>query len=218
MQIELWILIVGGVIVMFFGYFFGLFEGRNQGYKKGRTEAAATEDELPAASSPAAAEDDPGLLRLRESGGRLHLELEGASLDAEKLPAEQRKRLIETLARLRPWVEVPAVRTAEIPAPPPAPPAGPSFAARTPPLAPPQEAPVSTDSMVAQIDEILQRNILSTPLEARGLRLVEVPGGGVAVLLDHDRFASIGEVTDPQAQAAIRAAISLWEKKYTPGG
>jgi hypothetical protein len=71
--------------------------------------------------------------------------------------------------------------------------------------------------MVAQIDEILQKNIAGTSLANRGIRLMDAPGGGVTVFLGLDRYSSVGDVTDPEAQAAIRAAIAVWEKKYTPG-
>ena len=48
-------------------------------------------------------------------------------------------------------------------------------------------------------------------------KLLEDPRGGVTVVVGEERYASIGEVTDPQIQAALRAAIARWEKKYTPG-
>jgi len=38
MQFNLFIVIGIGLAAMFFGYFFGLFEGRGQGYKKRKKE------------------------------------------------------------------------------------------------------------------------------------------------------------------------------------
>ncbi len=212
MQIDLWIVIVGGLAVLFFGYFFGLFEGRDQGYKKGRAEGGTPD--APAQSQvtqPVDQKVQPGLLRLTEEAGRLRLEMDGEELDAASIPAGQRKRLIETVTRLRPWIEAPA-QSAETPAVAPA---------RTPSLAraaaPAQEASAAVNSMIGQIDEILQQNIAGTALAERGLRLTEEPGGGVTVKIDDVRYASIGEVTEPEVQAVLRKAISTWEKKYTPG-
>jgi hypothetical protein len=37
----------------------------------------------------------------------------------------------------------------------------------------------------------------------------------VTVGLNH--YAGVGEVPNPEVQAAIRAAIAVWEKKFTPG-
>jgi hypothetical protein len=71
--------------------------------------------------------------------------------------------------------------------------------------------------MVGQIDDILQKNIAGTPLASRGVKLMDAPGGGVTVFIGMDRYSSVGEVTDPEVQAALRAAIAAWEKKYTPG-
>lgn len=215
MQIDLWMLIVGGVAVLFFGYFFGLFEGRDQGYKKGRAgEGQSDESARSQKTQPVDQKVQPGLLRLTDETGRLRLEMDGEELNAASLPAEQRKRLIEMVARLRPWIEAPA-QPVETPA------ESAAFTARTPslarPAAPVQEPPAVVNSMIGQIDEILQQSITGTALAERGLRLIEEPGGGVAVKIDNVRFASIGEVTEPEVQAALRRAVSLWEKKYTPG-
>lgn len=71
--------------------------------------------------------------------------------------------------------------------------------------------------MVAQIDEILQARLVSSPLADHAIKLMESPEGGVIVLVGLQKFNGVGEVTDPQIQAEIRAAIAEWEKKYTPG-
>jgi hypothetical protein len=39
----------------------------------------------------------------------------------------------------------------------------------------------------------------------------------VIVQIGSQKFAGVGEVTDPEVQSALRAAIAAWEKKYTPG-
>jgi hypothetical protein len=71
--------------------------------------------------------------------------------------------------------------------------------------------------MVGQIDAILQSHLIGTPLASLGLRLVESPEGGVIVIVGMNRYAGVGEVPNAEAQAAIKAAIAEWERKYTPG-
>jgi len=223
-------MIAGGLAAMFFGYFFGLFEGRGQGQKKGRAEAAEQFNkellERPAPPPPAAVPvpqpEDLGLLRLKEDAGILLLDLDGMRLPAEGISLEQRKRLIEVVTRMRPWIDGRVAAPAASASPAASPPLQPAV----PPAAPVSpvvvaaaqgDEPSASGSMVGQIDEILQKNIAGTPLADRGIRLQDAPGGGVIVLVGLQRFASIGDVSDPEAQAALRTAIAIWEKKYTPG-
>jgi hypothetical protein len=72
-------------------------------------------------------------------------------------------------------------------------------------------------TMVGQIDAILQERLAAGPLAGRGIKLVESPQGGVIVIVGTEKFNGVGDVTDPQIQAELRAAIAAWEKKYTPG-
>lgn len=218
---NLWIIVtVVALLGVFFGYGFGWFEwGRKlKEYESGeRQQKAAEEKESP--TLPAARQEDPALLALRDVKGRLRLELEGQTVDAENMSAEQRRRLIDIVSRMRPWIDT---RTASpTPAPAPAPQAVPStpVAASTPtrPVPAKKEETLAPQSMVAQIDEILQKNMVGTPLEKMGVKLTETPGGGVTVTVGLNRYAGVGEVPNPEIQAAIRAAIGEWEKKFTPG-
>lgn len=227
---TLWIVI--GITVLLstlFGYGFGWFEwGRKLKAletEKGNQKAEGPKDDsLP---MPPPRQEAPSLLALRESMGRLRLELDGKMVDANMITADQRKRLIDVVSRLRPWIETrsaaPATPTlAPTPEVAPAPISAPSAAVPTPtrPVVP---APgkkgevVAPLSMVAQIDEILQQRLIGSPLEDKGIKLVETPGGGVTVIVGNQRYAGVGEVTDPEVQAAIRAAIAAWERKFTPG-
>jgi hypothetical protein len=70
---------------------------------------------------------------------------------------------------------------------------------------------------VAQIDSILQSQIAGTPLIEKGIRLQESPEGGVIVWVGMSKFQGVEDVPDEQIKAAIRAAISVWESKFTPG-
>jgi hypothetical protein len=210
---------------MFFGYFFGLFEGRGQGYKRRQEEEAQTEEKrepeaqvAPApAASPVLPPDESPLLEVsRANSGGLRLRLEGRRLDADTLNVEQRKRLIAVLTQIRPWLEAPA------PAPQPAPPTAvrPAPAPVTRPAPPPvieEETVAAPTSIVAQIDAILHAQLAGTPLMEKGIRLQESPEGGVIVWVGIQKYQGIEDVPDEQIKAAIRTAIKTWEDKYTPG-
>ena len=101
-----------------------------------------------------------------------------------------------------------------IPAAPPVPPRTAAGAAAGP--AAPSDVAAPT-TMVGQIDAILQTRLAGTTLAGRGVRLIESLDGGVSVMVGLQRFAGVGEVPDGEVQAAIRAAIAEWEKRFTPG-
>jgi hypothetical protein len=73
--------------------------------------------------------------------------------------------------------------------------------------------PPPTMSFVEQIDKILHKNILGTPLEKRYIRLLEDPSAGVIVKVDHESFIGVDAVPDSEVRAAIRAAVTQWEKE-----
>lgn len=231
---------------MFFGYFFGLFEGRGQGYKKRQKEEAEDKklrpsvEPLPAASPPSPSDEIPVLDVSMAPDGGLHLQIDGQQMDTSALDAEQRKRLVAILTQMRPWLEAPKPTPPAGPGPaasskgtPPAramPTSTPSLSskpARTPPPAPKQAAPHSEndddepaakpESIVAQIDLVLQTRLAGTPLAGKGIRLQESREGGVLVWVGINKYESIDDVRDEQIKATIRAAIAEWEEKYTPG-
>jgi hypothetical protein len=71
--------------------------------------------------------------------------------------------------------------------------------------------------IVGQIDSILQARLAGTALAGRGIYLSNSPEGGVIVNVGLQKFNGIDEVTDPEIKAVLRAAITEWENKYTPG-
>lgn len=182
-------------------------------------------------SETSATRDDPDLLRIKNENGRLTLDLDGARVDTSNLTANQRKRLIEMLNAIRPWLEgKPA--PAAIPPPPPAPaPATPPIA--SPPPQPtarpsatkPEPSPKKKDdkpeaaptSIVEQINVILQARIVNTPLASRGVTLIESAAGGVNIYVGVEKYEGLDSVPDEEVKKAIRAAIDEWERKYTPG-
>jgi hypothetical protein len=230
------VVIALAVGAMFFGYFFGLFEGRGQGYKRRQAEEAekaetevpeAIVERLPAAS-PTLPPDEPSMLNVsKDDAGQLHLRLDGQRIEAVNLNPEQRKRIIAVLTQIRPWLEAPssAPHPAQMATAQPAPvrpatvsQARPVQAARPAPGPSAEEEPVAApQSIVAQIDSILQAQLAGTPLGERGIRLQESPEGGVIVWVGLNKYQGVDDVPDDQIKAAIRAAINTWEAKYTPG-
>ena len=230
-------------------YLFGIWEGRGKGYKQRRAEEEAEKkNNPPAPATPVTVKvDDPGLMRIKNENGYLTLDLDGVRADTSSLTADQRKRLIEMLTLIRPWLEGrPAAAPAPMPTPaaPTSPPlrAQPPQASSTPipstpkptpqPIARETPAPGMTKpttsekeersappatGIVGQIDSILQTRLAGTPLEGRGIYLSNSPEGGVIVNVGLQKFNGIDEVPDPEIKAALRAAITAWENKYTPG-
>lgn len=240
MDINGIVMIAVGVLAMLFGYFFGLFEGRGQGYKKRKAEEEKEKEENPSEPEPEVVaapppppapviKDDPGLLRLKEEGDQLRLDLDGVRIPSDTLTTDQRKRLIEIITRMRPWIEgrqpsTPAPTPPPAPQPAPAPmvvptPPPPPATSRTAPVTPPasKSEPKAPQTMVGQIDAILQEKLQNTPLANQGIKLEESPEGGVTVVVGLKRYAGVGEVPDPQIQAMLRTAIAEWEDKFTPG-
>jgi hypothetical protein len=233
MEISVLVLVAIALSAMFFGYFFGLLEGRGQGYKRRRKEEI-TEHEVPPPPPPVSAprakvEQRQALLELRlTDAGRPQLQMDGREVDPLRVSPEQRRRIIDLMVMLKPWVEpgtpatpppagaisrepAPVVRQTAVSAKPAA-----ELGAPAPPPAAPS-APVTQMSLVAQIDSILQARLVGTPLAARGIRLAESLHGGAIVFVGSNQYDGVDRVPDPEIQAAIRGAITEWENKYTPG-
>ena len=68
-------------------------------------------------------------------------------------------------------------------------------------------------SIVEQINAILQEMLPGSPLENRGISLVEDPRNGVVVWVGLEHFAGVDAVADPQIKEALRAAASEWERR-----
>lgn len=233
--------ILGWIAALLFVYIFGLIEGRSKGYKKRKAEEEQEKREQPPAAPQIFTVDDPGLLRIKNEDGSFRLDLDGTRVNPMMMSPDQRKRLIEILNIMRPWLEGRSASTptemASTPStsnPPEQTPsrAVPVQSTSTPsqPMATPQsttprpgtiakeDRPAApANSIVTQIDTILQARLAGTPLEERGVFLTESPEGGVNVYVGLTRYSGIDEVPDPEIKAAIRAAITEWENKYTPG-
>lgn len=230
--------IVGWIAGLVFVYLFGLFEGRGQGYKRRKAEETQEKQDQP--SPEPVTVDDPGLLRIKVEDGMPLLDLDGARVDTTSLSGDQRKRLIEMLNLMRPWLEgrpaAPAPAIAPTPPPPPASPAPapvmPSPASAAAPSSPApipvptasapaakkeEPAEAAPTSMVGQINMLLQARIANTKFASQGVSMMESLSGGVNVYVGLNRYEGIDEIPDEEVKALIRAAIAEWEKKYTPG-
>jgi hypothetical protein len=223
-------------------YLVGIYEGRGQGYKKRKAEEEKEKQEnLRAPTQTVTVKvDDPGLMRIKNENGQLTLDLDGARVDTTAFSTDQRKRLIEIISLIRPWLEskpapAPVVApqtqaqpqhlqrlTPTPPAPPPVqpltPPSLPTSPASKPATIAKEDRPsTSATSIVGQIDSVLQERLAGTPLEARGIFLTESPDGGVMVYVGLTKYQAIDDVPDAEVVTAIRAAITEWENRFTPG-
>lgn len=237
MDLNYGLILVVGLATLFVGYFVGLFEGHGQGNKKRGQEEPGEERTQP----PVIMSKENNLLKLSlNENNQLRLEVDGQGADASQLTPEQRKRLIELMVMMRPWIDASAPKPAVPPQPvlSPTPPSTALAAPVSQPVSTPVPAPFSMSniskaiapvlippakkeeaptSMVGQIDAILQEHLANSPLANRAIRLMESPEGGVVVIVGLTKYDSVGEVPDPQVQAMIRTAIAEWENKYTLG-
>jgi hypothetical protein len=231
-----------GVGAFIFGMLLGSFSSRLRASEKieaaeervevmrAEAEKRLAEAEMLKAQAPRVV-DDPGLLRLKNRDGRPSLEMNGVVLDVKNVSADQKKRLIEMLSVIRPWVEggqtaAPAQATVS--------PQPVSPLERTPvqkaatPLAPSSTQPLPVTKslsekdfkalpIIAQIDHVFQSRILGTPHEPMGIRIFEGAVGSVEVMVGLNKYPSIDDVPDVEIKKAIRAAIAEWEERYAAG-
>jgi hypothetical protein len=244
--------LLGGFIGMIIGWVIGFFDSNLRSSKKikqaeetaqialqdAKDKIAQAEARVASVAAIPMTVDDPGLLRIKTENGALTLDIDGSRVNPLALYPEQRKRLIEMLNVMRPWLENKPV-SMPAPATPPLPPSQPmptpaNYAASPSQSVPPVPAPVQKPtpasaskkdeapaaapaSMVGQINAILQARIANTKLATIGVTMIESPSGGVFVYVGLNKFEGIDAVPDEEVKAAIRAAIAEWEKKYTPG-
>jgi hypothetical protein len=232
MEISILGLIGIAIATMFFGYFFGLLEGRGQGYKRGRKEGGQDRQEPLTRSAATFAEPrterPPGLLVLElDQADRPRLHIDGNEVDVHQVATEQRRRLIDLMLMLKPWVDPAGAPASNRPS---ARPPSPAVAtenqsgggvrgmpASTPGAPETTATPTAHLSLVTQIDTILQGHMAGTRLAGKGIRLAESLQGGAIVFVGTQQYDGVDKVPDPEIQAAIRGAIAEWEKKYTPG-
>lgn len=68
-------------------------------------------------------------------------------------------------------------------------------------------------SIPEQVDEILRESLEGTPLQHRGIRLLEAPNKDLVVLVGQERYTGIDEVPEAEIRAALKAAVAEWERR-----
>jgi hypothetical protein len=68
-------------------------------------------------------------------------------------------------------------------------------------------------SIVSQIDEILQAKLKGTPLDKKGIRLIEDPDLGMVVEIGLQRFDDVDSVPEVEIRQLIRQSVAEWESK-----
>ncbi len=84
-----------------------------------------------------------------------------------------------------------------------------------------KEIPKELKSIAVQVDEILQEKLADSPQITQAIRLLELPGKGVAVMVNNTQYEGVGEVPDPDVRQIIQASVAEWErrlsaKQFTP--
>lgn len=70
-------------------------------------------------------------------------------------------------------------------------------------------------SIAAQVDAILQEKLKGTDLELRGIRLMELPGRGMVVLIGLEQYDTVDDVPFPDIKATLKSAVAEWEKQMS---
>lgn len=165
-------------------------------------------DPLPAPEPKAPIQANPGAFQAGwTADGSLWLEMNGVHLvKSSELNPDQRKRLTNLVRGLGTWVEVgKPVEPVTAPAP-------------VKPLkaAPAEKKPASTnpamESIIEQINSVLQKKLDSSVFKDRGIQLVEGAGGSVIVEDGLKTYDGIDSVPDAEIKSLIRDSIAEWEK------
>ena len=178
-----------------------------------------------AKKNPLAEADDIEVLGAwRTRNNKVWLDMDGTRLnDKADLQPGQYQRLVNLVLDLRPWLETvrpAAAGTGPIPQP-----VRPSIPAPTTPPPPVQvdkkngmpsgepikPAPV-VESIIQQVDKVLQARLATSPFKDRGIQLVEGPGSIVIVKDGATGYEGIDAVPDPDIKTLIRQAVADWEK------
>lgn len=230
MPIIVWVL--GSVLV---GWLIGFFDSNLRTAKKIQAAEANAEVKIREAERRAMlgsqsaqdVKDNPGLLRLKNENGRFVVEIDGVPADRALTP-EKKRRLVELITIFRPWLDggqpaqtvsqpVAAVQPQPVIAPVREPVSRPIQPVSLIPKKPELDKNIASLSIVQQIDTVLQERLLDTPLAKQGIRLQESLQGGVEVYVGLQKYPSVDDVPDTFVKSEIRAAITEWETKYTPG-
>src|ERR1700690_694673 len=111
MDLNYGLILVVGLATLFVGYLVGLFEGRGKGKPEEKTNASVPP---PITAAP----KENNLLKLSvDNNNQLRLEMDGQRADSNQLDPQQRKRLIDLMVLMRPWIDASAPKPSASPQP-----------------------------------------------------------------------------------------------------
>lgn len=76
-------------------------------------------------------------------------------------------------------------------------------------------ARIPPPSIAAQVNTILQKKLKGTPLESRGVSLMELPGQEMVVIIGPDQYDTVNAVPDDEIRGVIQAAVNEWLARST---
>jgi len=158
------------------------------------------------------------------------IELGGKEYDrSAKLTTSQRNQMNQIILKLNDWLAyAPLQKQADLPGTSPAAaPPEPSGSEKPKPRlslnpvnvltnALKADIPLSqlpTESIVSQIDDILQDKLRNSPLSGEPIRLMEWPSKGMVVMVGLNQYDSVDQVPDDEIRRLIRSAVSEWEQR-----
>jgi hypothetical protein len=160
----------------------------------------------------------------RTRNNKVWLGMDGTRLnDKAALQPGQYQRLLNLVLDLRPWLEsgqpaTPKQESTQQPLHPSSPTPGviqPAFQAKKKNEAPTgdtvEPAP-DLDSIIQQIDKVLQARLATSAFKDRDVRLVEGPGGIVIIKDGINRYEGVDAIPDPEIKTLIQQAVADWEK------
>jgi hypothetical protein len=74
---------------------------------------------------------------------------------------------------------------------------------------------IVTASIAVQVNTILQKKLKGTPLESRGICLMELPGQEMVVMIGLDKYDSVNAVPDDEIRAVLQSAVNEWLARST---
>jgi len=142
---------------------------------------------------------------------RLSVEVDGEVYQsAVQLSPDRRRALTHLAADFSTWIGILPNQPVEMPAKTdqPGPPVPPE------PETAPKPEPAER-SIAVQIDEILQDKMEGTPLTGRGIKILELPGQGMVVMIGLDKYTDLEQIADQAVRRVIGEAVAEWEARNT---
>jgi hypothetical protein len=160
---------------------------------------------------------------------KLIVKIDQAQINSEnELDADTRENLIGLFDQLRKWLMVPEPKVSQptiTPEEQAHPVTSPNSTELTPlqmislPLNPKKIEPLperplpKTQSIVSQINDVLQEMLKNTVYEPQGVRLTENPYHGVVAWIGTEHYDGIEAIPDVELKELIRKAVRRWEQQ-----